>query len=311
MAENGFGFDPARTMQVKESIDKIVGELSKVNSDLKYKCGTMNAIVMRMNDGETFSATDDFDSQISALKKISEDLKNKVDEFYKTIGVIKNGEIDYSSYLAGGGFVYTNAYDAVEGTNGLAASTYFAANPVDVYNTETGEYLHLTQDQLNDIGYLTELAENPNYALLLGNSVEDASGFIPLNGLINNITITTNKNGFSSDADSLTEKLNQGIPLGSDFVSLNKSDGVESLQHKLNQATSVNSATNGNGSLQHKMDQNISSYSESSFNSQPSSENTISSEPVESLQHKLNQATPVNSTSSTDGNTLSSQINNF
>ena len=260
MADNGFGFSPVKTTQVKTSIDTIIAKLSEINSDLASKCETVNKIVNTMNStplsynypGSTID--DDFSSIISRLKSVSEKLATKVSQFYKINGVIKNGEIDYSSYLAGGGPVYTNAFDAVEGTNGLAASTYFTASPVDVYNTETGEYLHLTQDQLNDMGYLTELAENPNYALLLGNSVEDASGFIPLNGFINNVTITTNKNSFTTNMNT--------------FLS------VESLQHKINPA---NPAFNpeispGNNSV--------------------SSVKAPSSKAVESLQHKINPANP-------------------
>ena len=107
-----------------------------------------------MSDGDRILFGEMFGNEINKLRQGSTVLQNKVDEYYEITGGIKSREIDYAQYLKDGGAVYSNAYDAAQTSNGLVTNSYLITNPVDVFNTETGEYLHLSQEQLNDVTYL-------------------------------------------------------------------------------------------------------------------------------------------------------------
>ena len=87
--------------------------------------------------------------------------------------------VDFSA-IGDGHQVFTNAYDAVSGSNSLVANEFFQGNPVDVFNTATNEFMHLTREQLNNVEFLKELAKDSNNAILLGNSIQDPSGYVSL-----------------------------------------------------------------------------------------------------------------------------------
>ena len=95
--------------------------------------------------------------------------------------------VDFSNLGGAGHQVFSNAYDAVRGVNDLVSNQWFSGNPVDVFNTATHEFLHLTQEQLNNPDVLSQLAQDPNNALLFGNSVNDPSGFVHLSDVIGNV----------------------------------------------------------------------------------------------------------------------------
>ena len=98
--------------------------------------------------------------------------------------------VDYSSMGGAGHTVFTNAADAVNNANGLVSNEWFSNNPVDVFNTATNSYMGLTPEQLNDPNLLAELAKDPNNAMLFGDSISDASGFVSLDDIVNQVTKT-------------------------------------------------------------------------------------------------------------------------
>ena len=114
------------------------------------------------------------------------------DTVNQTLGVVNdtvvNGpSLDYAS-IGDGQTVFANAYDAASNVNGVAANEWFNSNPVDVFNTATNSYMGLTPEQLNDPAFMAELAKDPNNALLLGDSMTDASGFVGLDEVVKGIT---------------------------------------------------------------------------------------------------------------------------
>ena len=96
--------------------------------------------------------------------------------------------IDYSSMGGAGHTVFTNAADAASNANGVVSNEWFSNNPVDVFNTATNSYMGLTPEQLNDPNFMAELAKDPNNAMLFGNSISDASGFVGLDDVVNQAT---------------------------------------------------------------------------------------------------------------------------
>lgn len=85
--------------------------------------------------------------------------------------------------------VFTNAYDAVNNTNSLQANEWFENSPVDVFDTTENSYMNLSHEQLNDSEFMAELAQNPDNAILLGNSIDDPSGFVKLDDVVSNIKV--------------------------------------------------------------------------------------------------------------------------
>ena len=96
--------------------------------------------------------------------------------------------IDYSSMGGAGHTVFTNAADAASNANSVVSNEWFSNNPIDVFNTATNSYMGLTPEQLNDPNFMAELAKDPNNAMLFGNSISDASGFVGLDDVVNQAT---------------------------------------------------------------------------------------------------------------------------
>ena len=96
--------------------------------------------------------------------------------------------LDYN-HIEAGHQVFSNAYDAVSNSNQLVANHWFNNNPVDVFNTATNQYMGLTKAQLTDPNFMAELAKDPNNAVLLGDSIQEPSGFVNLNDVISSIKI--------------------------------------------------------------------------------------------------------------------------
>lgn len=92
--------------------------------------------------------------------------------------------LDYSSFGGSDHTVFTNAVDAVNGTNGLVSNEWFSNNPLDVFNTATGQYMGLSPEQLNNPELMQQLAQDPNNAVLFGNSMSDADGFMKLSDVV-------------------------------------------------------------------------------------------------------------------------------
>ncbi len=107
------------------------------------------------------------------------DIPNNLEQITNNIS-----PMDYYSQIGENSTVFSNAMDAANHTNSLIANEWFQSNPLDVYNTQTNEYMHLTHDQLNNIDLMRELANDPNNAILFGESLENPSGFMNLSDVI-------------------------------------------------------------------------------------------------------------------------------
>lgn len=73
--------------------------------------------------------------------------------------------------------VYDDAYDATSRQNPLQANQWFRYNFVDVFDTQTGQYMNLTKDQIKNPEVLSKLLDG-HHAILCGESKENPSGFI-------------------------------------------------------------------------------------------------------------------------------------
>lgn len=96
--------------------------------------------------------------------------------------------LDYSSVGGAGHTVFTNAGDAVNNANGVISNQWFSNNPIDVFNTATNSYMGLTPEQLSDPQLMAQLAQDPNNAMLFGNSISDPSGFMGLDDVASIVT---------------------------------------------------------------------------------------------------------------------------
>ena len=118
-------------------------------------------------------------SNVSSNDNIQPQASNSNEEDIKPSVYIKWDEIG-NNHVA-----YVNSYDAVGHENDKVANEWFIGNAVDVFDTTTNQYLNLSKEQLNDYNYLKSLSdENPNLAVLLGNSIDDPSGFENLSDVL-------------------------------------------------------------------------------------------------------------------------------
>lgn len=99
----------------------------------------------------------------------------------------QTGEIlDYSSF-GDGRRVFSDAYSAVSGVNPLESNMWFDGNPLDVFNVNTNEFMHLTSEQLHDPEFLRNLANDPNNTMLFGSDMANPDGFVPLSDVLNEV----------------------------------------------------------------------------------------------------------------------------
>jgi hypothetical protein len=139
-------------------------------------------IALAMTTGEVVSRISNYfnssNSQTTTTQNSSVDdnsLDKATDESNSNYGDrIQN--IVWGDNVGEGDIVYVNAADASSQQNQLTANEYFRDNPVDVYNNKTG-WMHLTQQQLNDLDYMNELAKDSDNSILFGDSLENPSGF--------------------------------------------------------------------------------------------------------------------------------------
>ena len=107
-----------------------------------------------------------------------------------------NAKTPANDLIQPGDPVYTNAADAISETNKKEANQWFNDDPLDVYNTATQQFMHLSPQQLNDMDYLTSLAQDPNNVMLFGKDFNNPSGYVALNDIINGM-LNTNERGKS------------------------------------------------------------------------------------------------------------------
>lgn len=90
-----------------------------------------------------------------------------------------SASVDYS-FLKHGHTIFGDAFSAVSGHNPQIASSWFNNNPLDVFNTATNQFMHLTSEQLHDAEFLKTLAGDPNNAVLFGKDMANPDGFVSL-----------------------------------------------------------------------------------------------------------------------------------
>lgn len=200
---------------ITESITVILecaSNLYKCNNKVKSCSEKINNFVNNMGRGRRI--INDFSSEITAMTNILKNLQTSLDQFNQANGSIISGEIDYAQYIANGGTVFASAADAANDSNGLSINSTFLSNPLDIYDTETKQYLHLTEDQLNDSTYMSKLAGQSRYILLYGDSYENPSGFVPLNKVFQSTSTTSNT---SELIDKFISKVESGSSMN-EFV---------------------------------------------------------------------------------------------
>lgn len=93
---------------------------------------------------------------------------------------------DYS-FIGQGHTLFSDAFSAVSGHNPQIASSYVSNNPLDVFNTATNQFMHLTNEQLHDVEFLKSLANDSNNAMLFGKNMANPDGFISLTDIVSEI----------------------------------------------------------------------------------------------------------------------------
>ena len=94
--------------------------------------------------------------------------------------------VDYSSF-GEGHRVFADSYSAVSGVNPMRAVAEFNGNPLDVFNTNTNQFMHLTSEQLHNPEFLQSLANDPNNTMLFGSDMAHADGFVPISDVISEV----------------------------------------------------------------------------------------------------------------------------
>lgn len=101
--------------------------------------------------------------------------------------VLEETESKSNDIIKIGDAVYSTAFDAVKGINHLNANEWFNDTPIDVYNTEQREFMNLNVQELNNMELLSTLAQDSNNVMLFGKSLNEPSGFVPLNEVIDKL----------------------------------------------------------------------------------------------------------------------------
>ena len=125
-----------------------------------------------------------------------QNLKNFIHNNTQNVQTLTNGAgagpaaipeaVDYGS-VGQGHTIFADAFNAVSGTNPLTANEWFSNNPVGVFNTVTNQYLNVTPEQLHNVDFLRQLAQDPNNAVLFGSSINNPDGFIPVVDLVGEV----------------------------------------------------------------------------------------------------------------------------
>lgn len=269
------GFDKTIVGNAVSNIKNAKSRLQAVQQNISSYISSMNSVVNEMGNGKHMNG--DFSNYTTTLDNVSKSLENKISEYNKITSDATSGS-DFSlnfsdlmanaSYFTNGGSVYINAKDATSGENGLKKdSEYFSGNIVDVYNTKDKTYLHLTKDQLNDASYMKELASSSDYALLFGESYDDASGFVSLKEFYNSIDIDDSQLENIKQNDSSNNKSS-----GTLFDALNGTDASSgTLADVMSGKSTYKSGTSSNKSETHTSDKKTTSSLGTSFNTFTSS----------------------------------------
>ena len=120
------------------------------------------------------------------------DITNATDAVNLTSGVsastIDTSTLDTSNWNMEGLDVYDSASEATNQINVESANQYFSNDIQGVYDSNTGQMLDLSQEDLQNTDRLKEVLADPNNSLVFGdgsiNTLNDVSGFVNSNDAI-------------------------------------------------------------------------------------------------------------------------------
>ncbi len=174
----------------KELSSAKVVSRKKANSSLVEKFKKLNILKKAIITAAVISALGAgsylLKSNFNLSKNVNVDNTSEPNRVYSTSNRME--PLNYDS-INEGSQVFTNAYDAIDNTNSVTANEWFNNNPVDVFNVSNNSYMNLSSSQLNDSNFMAELAKNPDNAILLGDSIDDPSGFVNLREVVSNAKV--------------------------------------------------------------------------------------------------------------------------
>ena len=185
MSNLNTGAEKIKPLKVRERKNPKPSLIQKFkNLSFKKKALIVAGIIVAVGVGVFVIGPQIMDAINNAINPENVNTINQVNDLVSNVPVDSSAiNIDYSS-IGENHTVFTNAYDAVNNTNGVISNEWFNNNPVDVFNTATNSYMGLTPEQLNDPAFMAELTKDPNNAVLLGNSISDPSGFVGLDEVV-------------------------------------------------------------------------------------------------------------------------------
>lgn len=124
--------------------------------------------------------------QLNENKPIETEKKQEIQENNNEIDINPQLYVDYNA-IGEGHEIYNDAVSSISGENGVTANEHFQNTPMDAYNTKTGSFMNLTEQQLNNPNVLQELSQDPNNAILFGNVNDGGDGFISAQTVANEV----------------------------------------------------------------------------------------------------------------------------
>ncbi len=140
----------------------------------------IDGFIQGFNPSHVNDMTNGQANAVNHVQNVIDQVKDVVSQSHVVHNVASSApSVDFSS-LGEGHTVFRDAFSAVTGNNPQIANSWFVNNPLDVFNTQTNQFMHLTSEQLHDAEFLKTLAGDPNNAMLFGNNMSEPSGFVSL-----------------------------------------------------------------------------------------------------------------------------------
>ena len=141
--------------------------IGTVSAGLAYMVSQLKSEHVNQDITQTQEANNDYQKPSDSVDSNKD--KENTDE--------KSTTISYNTADLSNLPVYDDAYDATSRQNPLQANQWFRYNPVAAYDTQTRQFMNLTQDQLKDPEVLSKLLDG-HHAILCGDDINHPSGYI-------------------------------------------------------------------------------------------------------------------------------------
>lgn len=129
---------------------------------------------------------------------------------------------------AAGLTVHGTANDAVTGTNEMITIEEFTAAPVGLYDNETGQWIDISTDDLKNPSVINKYKDNQNIVVVLGDSMDEAEGFMNIDEYIQQVDFDDNNISESPEEKkpeiTKQEQIKKEIASNPNII-LNKADG--------------------------------------------------------------------------------------